>query len=57
MRIVNFLLEANAEGLKELPTVGEKLSTGLTVMALGLATVFAVLAILWVVLLLFRVIF
>lgn len=57
MRIVNFLLEANAEGLKELPTVSDKLSTGLTVMALGLATVFAVLAILWVVLLLFRVIF
>ena len=35
----------------------EKLSTGLTVMGLGMATVFSVLAILWVVLLLFRVIF
>ncbi len=57
MRLYNFLLDANADGLRELPTIGDKLSTGLTVMALGMCTVFAVLLILWLVLLLFRVIF
>ena len=53
----NVFLDANADGLQQLTTAGEKLSTGLTVMLLGLATVFSVLAILWVVLLLFRVVF
>ena len=52
-----FFLDANPDGLKELTTVSEKLSTGFTVMALGVATVFAVLAILMIVLYLFRVIF
>ena len=56
MNITRILLDANANGLKELSS-SERLSTGLTVMALGIATVFAVLAILWVVLLLFRVVF
>lgn len=57
MRFGNIFLNANSDGLQELTTVGEKLSTGLTVMLLGIITVFAVLAILWIVLLLFRVIF
>ncbi len=52
-----FFLDANPDGLRELTTVGEKLSTGFTVMALGLATVFAVLALLMIVLYLFRIIF
>ena len=52
-----FFLNANPDGLRELTTVGEKLSTGFTVMALGLATVFAVLALLMIVLYLFRIIF
>ncbi len=50
-------LNANADGLRELTTVSDKLSTGFTVMALGLATVFAVLAILMIVLYLFRLVF
>ena len=50
-------LNANADGLRELTTVSDKLSTGFTVMALGLATVFAVLALLMIVLYLFRIIF
>ena len=57
MNIGRILLDANSAGMTELTTVGDKLSTGLTVMLLGMATVFAVLAILWVVLLLFRVVF
>ena len=52
-----FFLDANPDGLRELTTVGEKLSTGFTVMALGLATVFAVLALLMIVLYPFRIIF
>ncbi len=50
-------LDANAAGMQELTSTSEKLSLGFQVLGLGLATVFAVLAILWVVLLLFRVIF
>ena len=56
MNITRIFLDANEAGLQEL-TTAEKLATGLRVMALGLLTVFAVLAILWIVLLLFRVIF
>lgn len=56
MNITRIILDANANGLKELSS-SERLSTGLTVLALGMATVFVVLAILWVVLLLFRVVF
>lgn len=57
MNFSSIFLDANAEGLHQLTTVGEKFSLGLKVMALGMATVFAVLAILWVILLLFRVVF
>ncbi len=46
-----------SSGTEPLTSFSEKLSTGLTVFALGMITVFAVLIILWGVLALFKVIF
>lgn len=51
------LAASASSGTEPLTTVSEKISTGLTVLALGMVTVFAVLAILWALLALFKVIF
>lgn len=51
------LAAAATSGTEPLTTVSEKLSTGLTVFALGMVTVFVVLAVLWLILALFKVIF
>ncbi len=47
----------SADAAQQVMSTSEKLSLGFQVLGLGIATVFAVLAILWVVLLLFRVVF
>lgn len=57
MTSIKFAALVTAAGNEKLDTFGEKLSTGLTVFALGMVTIFAVLAILWVILALFKVVF
>lgn len=51
------LAASASSGTEPLTSFSDKLSTGLTVFALGMVTVFAVLAILWAILALFKVVF
>ncbi len=59
MTFINFaaLAAAATSGTEPLNSVAEKLEVGVQVLLLGMATVFAVLSVLWIVLALFRVIF
>lgn len=57
MTAIKFAALAASAGTEKLESFSDKLSTGLTVFALGMVTVFVVLAILWAILALFKVIF
>lgn len=59
MTFINFaaLAAAATSGTEPLKSLDEKFLVGMQVLLLGMATVFVVLAILWLVLVLFRVVF